>query len=87
MGAVIEVVGLAVEEPMLVVVVVIIVAGAAAAAVVTTEDLCDCCGNFDGSTTVVTRNREDFGKNEVGEQLVDDGGVMGEVPVSMTRDT
>lgn len=38
-----------------------------------------------GSTTV-TRNRE-FGKKLVGEQLFDEGGVMGDVPASTTRDT
>lgn len=39
-----------------------------------------------GSATVVTRKR-DFGKKLVGEQLFDDGGVIGDVPVSTTRDT
>lgn len=41
-------------------------------------------------STMLTRKRDDafvvFGKN-VGEQLADDGGVMGDVPASTTRDT
>lgn len=49
--------------------------------------------NFEGclvGSTMLTRKRDDafvvFGKN-VGEQLADDGGVIGDVPVSTTRDT
>ena len=41
--------------------------------------------DFGGSTTV-TRNLE-CEEKLVGEQLFDDGGVIGDVPVSITRDT